>query len=151
MFLVIRPICSHQYLIILILDILCGWVISSRKSMWNCNASCIFSIICNKMEKINLAKKVNSSLKVILSVGMGFMILFVFISGIVFFSKSIIGNLIPYLSIFLSIFIIYFGIEKLNKKTFNSTLMSLGSKIGNPKSIGVFPYVTFGIITDWYL
>ena len=96
--------------------------------------------------KNKFSQKVNSSLKVILSVGMGFIILFVLISGIVFFSKSIIGNLIPYLSIFPSIFIIYFGIgEILNKKTFNSTLMSLGSKIGNPKNIGVFPYVMFGI------
>ncbi len=94
----------------------------------------------------NLSQKLNSSFKVIISVGLGFIILFVLISGIVFFSKSIIGSLIPYLSIFLSIFIIYFGIgEIFRKKTFNSTLMSLGSKIGNPKNIGIIPYVLFGI------
>ena len=94
----------------------------------------------------NLSQKLNSSFKVIISVGLGFIILFVLISGIVFFSKSIIGSLIPYLSIFLSIFIIYFGIgEIFRKKTFNSTLMSLGNKIGNPKNIGIIPYVLFGI------
>ena len=94
----------------------------------------------------NLSQKLNSSFKVIISVGLGFIILFVLISGIVFFSKSIIGSLIPYISIFLSIFIIYFGIgEIFRKKTFNSTLMSLGNKIGNPKNIGVIPYVLFGI------
>ena len=94
----------------------------------------------------NLSQKLNSSFKVIISVGLGFIILFVLISLIVFFSKSIIGRLIPYLSIFLSIFIIYFGIgEIFRKKTFNSTLMSLGSKIGNPKNIGIIPYVLFGI------
>ena len=94
----------------------------------------------------NLSQKLNSSFKVIISVGLGFIILFVLISGIVFFSKSIIGSLIPYLSIFLSIFIIYFGIgEIFRKKTFNSTIMSLGNKIGNPKNIGIIPYVLFGI------
>ena len=94
----------------------------------------------------NLSQKLNSSFKVIISVGLGFIILFVLISGIVFFSKSIIGSLIPYISIFLSIFIIYYGIgEIFKKKTFNSTLMSLGSKIGNPKNIGIIPYVLFGI------
>ena len=94
----------------------------------------------------NLSQKLNSSFKVIISVGLGFIILFVLISGLVFFSKSIIGSLIPYLSIFLSIFIIYFGVgEIFRKKTFNSTLMSLGSKIGNPKNIGIIPYILFGI------
>jgi len=94
----------------------------------------------------NLSQKLNSSFKVIISVGLGFIILFVLISGIVFFSKSIIGSLIPYISIFLSIFIIYYGIgEIFKKKTFNSTLMSLGNKIGNPKNIGIIPYVLFGI------
>jgi len=94
----------------------------------------------------NLSQKLNSSFKVIISVGLGFIILFVLISGIVFFSKSIIGSLIPYISIFLSIFIIYFGIgEIFKKKAFNTTLMSLGSRIGNPKNIGIIPYVLFGI------
>ena len=92
------------------------------------------------------SKKINSSFKVVISVGLGFIILFIMISGFVYFSKSLIGSLIPYLSIFLSIFIIYFGIgEILNKKTFNSTFMYLGTKIGNPKNIGVFPYILFGI------
>ena len=94
----------------------------------------------------NFSQKLNSSFIVVISVGLGFLILFVLISGIVFFSKSIIGSLIPYLSIFLSIFIIYFGIgEIFRKKTFNSTIMSLGNKIGNPKNIGIIPYVLFWI------
>tara|TARA_E500000075_G_scaffold103303_1_gene95395 strand:- start:823 stop:1251 length:429 start_codon:yes stop_codon:yes gene_type:complete len=46
----------------------------------------------------------------------------------------------------MSILIIYFGVgEILNKKTFNSTLMRLAGKIGDPKNKGFFPYILFGV------
>ena len=94
----------------------------------------------------NFSNKLNNSLKVILSVGTGFIILFILISILVYFSQSLIGQIIPFLSIFMSILIIYFGVgEILNKKTFNSSLMQLANKIGNPKNRGMIPYVLFGI------
>ena len=94
----------------------------------------------------NFSNKLNNSLKVILSVGTGFIILFILISILVYFSQSLIGQIIPFLSIFMSILIIYFGVgEILNKKTFKSSLMQLANKIGNPKNRGMIPYVLFGI------
>lgn len=94
----------------------------------------------------NFSNKLNNSLKVIFSVGTGFIILFILISILVYFSQSLIGQIIPFLSIFMSILIIYFGVgEILNKKTFNSSLMQLANKIGNPKNRGMIPYVLFGI------
>jgi cytochrome c biogenesis protein CcdA len=94
----------------------------------------------------SFSKKVNNSLKVIFSVGSGFIFLFVLISIFIYFSQSLLGKIIPILSIFMSILIIYFGVgEILNKKTFNSTIMRLAGKIGDPKNKGVFPYILFGV------
>jgi len=94
----------------------------------------------------NFSNKINNSLKVIFSVGSGFIVLFIVISILIYFSQSLIGQVIPFLSIFMSVLIIYFGIgEILNKKTFNSSLMRLANKIGNPKNRGMIPYVLFGI------
>ena len=94
----------------------------------------------------SFTNKINNSMKVIFSVGSGFIILFVFISILVYFSQSLLGEIIPLLSIFMSVLIIYFGIgEILNKKTFNSSLMSLAGKIGNPKNKGMIPYILFGV------
>ena len=94
----------------------------------------------------NFSNKINNSLKVIFSVGSGFIVLFIVISILIYFSQSLIGQVIPFLSIFMSVLIIYFGVgEILNKKTFNSSLMRLANKIGNPKNRGMIPYVLFGI------
>ena len=54
--------------------------------------------------------KINNSIKVMFAVGLGFFIIFVLIAAFVYLSQSFLGQIIPFFSLFMSVFIIYFGI-----------------------------------------
>ncbi len=91
-------------------------------------------------------KKVVNSLSIILFVGLGFVALFSLAAIIVSLSSELIGDLIPFLSILLSLLILYFGIGELKgEKIFSSKISSLSSRIGNPKNANPIGFILFGV------
>jgi len=85
-------------------------------------------------------------LSIILFVGLGFVALFSLAAIIVSLSSELIGDLIPFLSILLSLLILYFGIGELKgEKIFSSKISSLSSRIGNPKNANPIGFILFGV------
>ena len=95
---------------------------------------------------ITTSKKIRNSLNIILFVGVGFVALFSLSAVIVSLSSELIGDLIPFLSILLSMLILYFGIGELKgEQIFSSKISSLSSKIGNPKNTNPIGFILFGV------
>ena len=95
---------------------------------------------------ITTSKKIRNSLNIILFVGVGFVALFSLSAVIVSLSSELIGGLIPFLSILLSMVILYFGIGELKgEQIFSSKISSLSSKIGNPKNTNPIGFILFGV------
>ena len=95
---------------------------------------------------ITTSKKIRNSLNIILFVGVGFVALFSLSAIIVSLSSELIGDLIPFLSILLSMLILYFGIGELKgEQIFSSKISSLSSKIGNPKNTNPIGFILFGV------
>jgi cytochrome c biogenesis protein CcdA len=95
---------------------------------------------------ISLNKKLTNASSVILFVGVGFILLFSIIAILISLSSNLVGSLIPYLSIFLSLIIIYFGISELQGKSMFSTFItSFSSKIGDPGKATPFGFFLFGV------
>ena len=95
---------------------------------------------------ITTSKKIRNSLNIILFVGVGFVALFSLSAVIVSLSSELIGDLIPFLSILLSMLILYFGIGELKgEQIFSSKISSLSSKIGNPKNTNPIGFMLFGV------
>ncbi|MBM01280.1 MAG: hypothetical protein CL762_00965 [Chloroflexi bacterium] len=96
--------------------------------------------------EITTQKKIVNSLNIILFVGIGFVALFSLAAILVRLSSELIGDLIPFLSILLSLIILYFGIGELTgKKFFSAKISSISSKIGNPKNINPIGFILFGV------
>lgn len=95
---------------------------------------------------ITTSKKIRNSLNIILFVGVGFVALFSLSAVIVSLSSELVGDLIPFLSILLSMLILYFGIGELKgEQIFSSKISSLSSKIGNPKNTNPIGFILFGV------
>ncbi len=95
---------------------------------------------------ITTLKKVANSLSIILFFGVGFVALFSLAAIIVSLSSELIGDLIPFLSILLSLLILYFGIGELKgEKKFSSKISAFSSRIGNPKNTNPIGFILFGV------
>ena len=95
---------------------------------------------------ITTSRKIVNSVNIILFVGIGFVALFSLAAIIVSLSSELIGDLIPFISILLSLLILYFGIGELSgEKFFSTKISSISSKIGNPKNINPIGFILFGI------
>tara|TARA_B100001996_G_scaffold303109_1_gene243842 strand:- start:673 stop:1533 length:861 start_codon:yes stop_codon:yes gene_type:complete len=95
---------------------------------------------------ITTSKKIVNSLSIILFVGIGFVALFSIAAIIVSLSSELIGGFIPFLSILLSLLILYFGIGELKgEKIFSSKISSFSSRIGNPKNANPIGFILFGV------
>ena len=95
---------------------------------------------------ITTSRKIVNSVNIILFVGIGFVALFSLAAIIVSLSSELIGDLIPFISILLSLLILYFGIGELSgEKIFSTKISSISSKIGNPKNINPIGFILFGI------
>ncbi len=95
---------------------------------------------------ITTSKKVANSLSIILFFGVGFVALFSLAAIIVSLSSELIGDLIPFLSILLSLLILYFGIGELKgEKKFSSKISAFSSRIGNPKNTNPIGFILFGV------
>ena len=95
---------------------------------------------------ITTSRKIVNSVNIILFVGIGFVALFSLAAIIVSLSSELIGDLIPFISILLSLLILYFGIGELSgEKIFSTKISSISSKIGNPKNFNPIGFILFGI------
>jgi len=95
---------------------------------------------------ITTSRKIVNSVNIILFVGIGFVALFSLAAIIVSLSSELIGDLIPFISILLSLLILYFGIGELSgEKFFSTKISSISSKIGNPKNINPLGFILFGV------
>ena len=70
---------------------------------------------------ITTSRKIVNSVNIILFVGIGFVALFSLAAIIVSLSSELIGDLIPFISILLSLLILYFGIGELSGEKIFST------------------------------
>ncbi|MDC0960795.1 cytochrome c biogenesis protein CcdA [Dehalococcoidia bacterium] len=95
---------------------------------------------------VSFSKKLTNASSIILFVGMGFILLFSIVAILISFSSNLVGSLIPYISILLSLIIIYFGVSELQGKSIFSTFItSFSSKIGNPGKTTPYGFLLFGI------
>ena len=97
-------------------------------------------------DSITTSKKIFNSLSIVLFVGVGFLALFSLSAIAVSLSSELIGDLMPFLSILLSLLILYFGIGELKgEKIFSSKISSISSRIGNPKDVNPIGFILFGV------
>tara|TARA_B110000438_G_scaffold282510_1_gene309633 strand:+ start:23 stop:895 length:873 start_codon:yes stop_codon:yes gene_type:complete len=95
---------------------------------------------------ISLGRKLTNASSVILFVGAGFITLFSMVAILISLSSNLVGSLIPYISIFLSLIILYFGVSELQGKSMFSTFITtFSSKIGDPGKATPIGFFLFGV------
>ena len=96
--------------------------------------------------KINFITKFNNSILIITTIGMGFLVLFLTFGFLIGLGGELLSLLIPTISIFLGIIVLYMGSTQLiGEQSYIPFFQQLASKIGNPNNTDLKSFFIFGI------
>ena len=96
--------------------------------------------------KINFITKFNNSILIITTIGMGFLVLFLTFGFLIGLGGELLSLLIPTISIFLGIIVLYMGFTQLiGEQSYIPFFQQLASKIGNPSNTDLKSFFIFGI------
>jgi|TARA_B100002003_G_C14036429_1_gene499445 cytochrome c biogenesis protein CcdA len=97
-------------------------------------------------KKINFITKFNNSILIITTIGMGFLVLFLTFGFLIGLGGELLSLLIPTISIFLGIIVLYMGFTQLiGEQSYIPFFQQLASKIGNPNNTDLKSFFIFGI------
>ena len=97
-------------------------------------------------KEINFITKFNNSILIITTIGMGFLVLFLTFGFLIGLGGELLALLIPTISIFLGIIVLYMGSSQLiGEQSYIPFFQQLASKIGNPNNTDLKSFFIFGI------
>ena len=97
-------------------------------------------------KEINFITKFNNSILIITTIGMGFLVLFLTFGFLIGLGGELLSLLIPTISIFLGIIVLYMGSTQLiGEQSYIPFFQQLASKIGNPNNTDLKSFFIFGI------